>query len=132
MKDCMESVAAYFKGNRSYLGNSIFEYALYKNWQELEHLKEFIDGLPDGSFDKPKLASQRKKALFNKIDEVVLKVAAGNYTDAISKLFHDIRAKMDGDSTAQDWIIDSVTQFKLCVIIDHIIESITILREESG
>jgi hypothetical protein len=99
---------------------------------ELEHLKEFIDGLPGDSFDKPKLASQRKNALFNKIDEVILKVEAGNYTDAVNKLFHDIRAKMDGDSTAQDWIIDPTAQFSLCIIIDHIISNIEILQEKSG
>jgi hypothetical protein len=99
---------------------------------ELEHLKEFIDGLPDEAFDKPKLASQRKNALFSKIDEVILKVEADNYTDAINKLFHDIRAKMDADSTAQDWIIDPETQIKLCVIIDHIISNIKTLQEETG
>jgi len=96
---------------------------------DLEHLKEFINGLPANSFDKPKLASQRKNALFNKIDEVILKVEAGNYTDAINKLFHDIRAKMDGNSTAKDWITDPQTQVRLCVIIDHIISSIETLQQ---
>jgi len=97
---------------------------------DLEHLKEFIGGLPDESFDKPKLESQRKNALFNKIDEVILKVEAGNCTDAINKLFHDIRAKMDGDSTAQDWIINPEMQSDLCVIIDHIISSIETLQPQ--
>ena len=67
--------------------------------------------------------------MFNKIDEVILKIQAGNYTDAINKLFHDIRAKMDGDSTAEDWIIDPEVQFALCVIIDHIISNTEILQE---
>ena len=97
---------------------------------ELEHLKKFFDGLSNDSFDKPKLVSQRKNALFNKIDEVILKVEAGNYTDAIGKLFHDIRAKVDGDSTAQDWIVDPEAQTSLCVIIDHIISSIEALQQE--
>jgi len=97
---------------------------------ELEHLKEFIDELPDDSFNIPELANQRKKALFNKIDEVILKVEAGNYTDVINKLFHDIRAKMDGDSTARDWIVDPEMQTSLCVIIDHIISSIETLQPQ--
>ena len=96
---------------------------------ELEHPKEFIDGLPDDAFDQSiRRASHLKKALFNKIDEVILKVEAGNYTDAVNKLFHDIRAKMDGDSTPKDWIIDPQTQSDLCVIIDHIISSIETLQ----
>jgi len=97
---------------------------------ELGRLEELIGGLPDDSFDKRKLASQRKNALFNKIDDVIWKVEAGNYTDAINKLFHDIRAKMDGDSTAEDWITDPETQSSLCVIIDHIISSIETLQQE--
>jgi len=97
---------------------------------ELEHLKEFIDGLPDDAFTRPRLASQIKNALFNKIEEVILKVEAGNYTDAINKLFHDIRAKMDEDSTVEDWVIDPETQFEICVIIDHIISSIETLQQE--
>lgn len=97
---------------------------------ELEHLKDFIEGLPDDVFDKTKLASQRKNALFNKIGEVILKAEAANYTDAINELFHDIRAKMDGDSTAEDWIMASDTQPSLCVIIDHIISSIETLQQD--
>jgi outer membrane protein assembly factor BamB len=96
---------------------------------ELEHLKAFIMQLPDDVFDQSiRRASQLKKALSNKIDEVIEKVKAGNYTDAINKLLHDIRAKMDGDSTTQDWIIDTITQFRLCVIIDHIIANIKELQ----
>jgi len=98
---------------------------------ELRHLKEFIDPLPPENFKYPKLARYLKKALSNKIDEVILKVEAGNYTDAINKLLYDIRAKMDGDSTAEDWIKDPTTQLKFCLIIDHIIESIKILQENN-
>lgn len=99
---------------------------------ELGYLNEFIDGLTADSFDKPNLASQRKNVLFNKIDEVILKVEAGNYTDAINKLLHDIRAKMDGDRTAMDWITDPMAQFKLCIIIDYIISNIQTLQKETG
>jgi outer membrane protein assembly factor BamB len=96
---------------------------------ELMHFKHFIMRLSEDVFDQPELSQQRKRTLCNKIDEVIEKIRAGNYTDAINKLFYDIRAKMDGDSTAEDWIIDPVTQFRLCVIIDHIILSIETLRE---
>jgi parallel beta-helix repeat protein len=94
---------------------------------ELEYLKNYIINLPSEEFvNNP---DKRKKALGNKIDEVILKIEAGNYTDAINKLLYDIRTKMDGDSTAEDWIIDPITQFNLCVTIDHIIENIKILQE---
>lgn len=99
---------------------------------ELEHFKEFVTGLPDDVFDKPQLSEQRKRALCNKIDEVIEKVKVGNYTNAVNKLLYDIRAKMDGDSTAEDWITDQITQFKLCIIIDHIILSIELLKKECG
>lgn len=97
---------------------------------ELEHFKEFFDGLPDDCFDQSiRRASHLKKALFSKIDEVILKVDVDNYTDAINKLFRDIRAKMDGDSTAEDWIVDPETRSDLCVIIDHIISNIETLQQ---
>jgi Tol biopolymer transport system component len=99
---------------------------------ELGHLKDFINGLPASVFDNFRLVSQRKGALFAKIDEVILKIEAGNYTDAINKLSRDIRAKMDGDPTARDWITDPTAQFKLCVMIDHIISNIQTLQEETG
>lgn len=94
---------------------------------ELEHLKEFIEELSHDSFNKPQLGGQRRDTLFNKIDEVILKIEVGNYTDAVDKLFHDIRAKMDGDSAAEDWIIFQTTD--LCIIIDHIISSIETLQQ---
>jgi len=100
--------------------------------KELQHLSALIGELPANCFDKPSLASLRKNALFAKIYEVILKVEAGNYTDAINKLSHDIRTKMDGDRTAMDWITDPTTQFKLCTIIDHIISNIQTLQEETG
>lgn len=95
---------------------------------ELEHLKEFIIALSPNDFRYPKLEKNYKIALSCKINEVILKVAAGNYTDAINKLLRDIRAKVDGDFTAEDWIINPATQLKLCVIIDHIISNIETLR----
>ena len=94
---------------------------------ELDCFKQFIGGLPDDSFDQSiRLADHLKKALFSKIDEIILKVEAGNYTDAVNKLLQDIRAKMDGDPTPDDWIICRTTE--LCVIIDHIISSIETLQ----
>jgi len=97
---------------------------------ELGYFKDYILGLPAEVF-KGK-ADNRKNALSNKIDEVILKVEASQYVDATNKLLHDIRAKMDDDSTAEDWIIDPATQLDLCVIIDHIILNIEMLQEENG
>jgi len=99
---------------------------------ELNQLKIFLNGLPSSVFDERIMsASKMKKVLSSKIDEIIVKVQVGNYTQAIDKLRYDIRAKMDGDSTARDWIIDPATQFKLCIIIDHIIESIRIPQENN-
>jgi len=99
---------------------------------ELKQLKTLIDSLPRSVFnEKIMSASKMEKVLSSKIDEIIMKVEAGNYSQAIDKLRYDIRAKMDGDSTATDWIIDPTTQYKLCIIIDHIIESIKILQENS-
>jgi len=97
---------------------------------DLKQLKTLINSLPSKVFnEKIMSASKMKKILSSKIDEIILKVEAGDYAQAIDKLRNDIRAKMDGDSTAQDWIIDPTTQFKLCLIIGHIIESINILQD---
>ena len=121
---------------------AIYEYTLNISGQtlsakpnstdDLKQLKTLINSLLSSVFDdRIMIASNLKKALLNKINEVILKVEAGNYTDAINKLLYDIRAKMDGDSTAKDWITDQTTQLKLCIIIDHIIESIKILQENN-
>jgi len=97
---------------------------------ELEHLKEFIDEIPDDCLDQTtRRADHLKKALLTKIDEVILKVEAGNYTDAVNKLSYDIRAKVDGDCTAVDWIVDPEKQHSLCTIIEHIISSIEVLQQ---
>lgn len=101
----------------------------YDPVRELENFKEFVNSLPEDAFDNPELANRRKNALQRKIDEIILKVEAGDYTDAINKLFHDIRAKMDGDSTPADWIVDADMPSSLCVIIDHIISSIETLQQ---
>lgn len=93
---------------------------------ELEHFKDNILELSPEIFTSN--ADNKKKVLSNKIDEVIQSVEVGSYAEAVNKLLHDIRAKMDGDSTAQDWIKDPAAQFKLCVIIDHVIEGIRKLQ----
>jgi len=92
---------------------------------ELGHLKKFIDEIPDDCFDQTtRRADHLKKALLTKINEVILKVEAGNYPAPVNKLSYGVRAKMDGDSTPVDWIVDPEKQYSLCTIIDHIISSI--------
>jgi subtilisin family serine protease/mannose/cellobiose epimerase-like protein (N-acyl-D-glucosamine 2-epimerase family) len=94
--------------------------------RELESLKEFINQLPSSAFTNN--AEQRKIALRNKINEVIEKIQVEEYQDAINKLIHDVRAKMDGDTTAEDWIIDPEVQILLCIWIDQIVEDIKELQ----
>jgi len=93
---------------------------------ELSILKLTIKGLPNFVFRQPKISANLKRALINKIGDVIAKINAGNYTDAINKLKFDIRAHMDGDSTAEDWIIEPLTQHRFIAMIDNIIKNIPI------
>lgn len=94
---------------------------------ELLVLKSTIMGLPDFVFRQPKLATKMKAALSHKIGEVIIKIQTGNYNDAINKLKFDIRAHMDGDSTAMDWITEPLTRHRLLKMIDNIIKNIPII-----
>jgi len=99
---------------------------------ELYDLKGLINSMPSNVFDNPKLADQRKNTLSSKIDEVILKVQAANCIDAINKLLNDIRKKVDGNPTPPDWIVKPEIQYKLRLIIDHIVSSIQTLQEISA
>lgn len=91
---------------------------------ELEYLKDFIDGIPNDCFVESERATHLKIALFNKVDEVALKVENNDYVGSLNKLLFDIGTKVDGDTTARDWVIDLEAQSDLCAIIDHIIFNI--------
>ena len=58
------------------------------------------------------------------MDVISKKIAADKTDSALSKLLHDIRAKMSGDSDGHpenDWIIDPSAQEALCMMIDDLI-----------
>ncbi len=82
-------------------------------------IDSYIQDLPDTCFkNNPK---QRKNALHNKLMEVQDLIDAGYYQEAIDKLTHDIREKVDGKGK-NDWIICSYAQEELIVMIDSLIE----------
>jgi len=94
-----------------------FEYVTlqYLISSSLRGLKNYIVALPSDAFDKkqPITIPNMKKALSNKIDAVIAMINEGSYVEAIDKLRYDIIAKMDGDSTAVDWIVDPRVQMDL-------------------
>lgn len=91
-------------------------------------LSEHIQFLPSDAFHhSADTTEQRKNALYEKLitnddgDAVLQLIAASKYQDAINKLQNDIRAKMDGDSTAKDWITNPEAQQELCSMIDSLV-----------
>lgn len=76
----------------------------------IDNIDNIISDILDlGNQDVQHPARQRKNALNNKLDEVISLVENGEYQDAINKLLHDIRAKMDGHKNdgnpRNDWIV---------------------------
>ena len=90
--------------------------------EALTTLDAYIQDLPDAAFKGP--ASQRKNAFSQKLAEVSALIAAGKMPEAIDKLQHDIRAKMDGSvggNPKNDWITDPEAQSYLTIRIDALI-----------
>ena len=88
----------------------------------VEEIDALIQDLPNGAFKNN--PDQQKNALSEKLDEVAAMIDAEEYQEAINKLTHDIRAKVDGcvdGNPANDWIIDPVAQADLCQMIDDLI-----------
>jgi hypothetical protein len=75
----------------------------------------YIRGLPDECLKNN--ADQRKDVLYNKLMQVQSLIDAGNYQEAIDKLIHDIRPKMDGEGK-NDWITCPDARDKLIAMID--------------
>jgi parallel beta-helix repeat protein len=70
---------------------------------------------------------QRQNALHNKLGDVLELVETNEHQEAIDKLIHDIRVKMDGsvDGKANnDWITDPAAQEDLCEMIDELIANL--------
>jgi len=79
-------------------------------------MDDYIIALPDEAYWKN--PDQRGNTLSNKLDEITIMIDAGEYQDAIDKLQNDLRPKMDGNPSPEDWIIDSTVQVVLCRMID--------------
>lgn len=97
---------------------------IYTPSESLENLKAIIKNLNDYAFTVNRNIDAMKKALLNKIDEVILKINSENYHEAIQKLSKDIKSKIDGNPKNKDWIIDNYTQISICQMIDNIINQI--------
>lgn len=98
-----------------------------------EVINSIIQSLQDNAFQSQ--ADNRKAALADKLlsdggNSVQELIDTGLYQDAIDKLNHDIRAKMDGTlggNPSNDWITDSQAQADLNAMIDSLIEYIQAL-----
>lgn len=82
-------------------------------------IENYIQGLPDPCFKNN--PDQRKNALHNKLVEVQALIDAGAYQEAIDKLTHDIRPKVDGEGN-NDWITCPEAQEDLVAMIDALIK----------
>ena len=76
-----------------------------------------------------------KNALLNKIDAALKMIEKGNYTGALSKLEHDILAKMDGcgkmgKPDKNDWIITCEAQSEIYPLVIETIEHVKGLMGE--
>ncbi len=92
----------------------------------IESLDQAIQNLPDESFTKPKVADARKKAFHNKLQAVTAMILADEFQDAIDKLTHDIRTKMDGSvggNPKNDWIVPEA-QTELIEILDNFVATL--------
>jgi len=92
----------------------------------VESLDQAIQNLSDESFTKPKVADARKKAFHNKLQAVTAMILADEFLDAIDKLTHDIRTKMDGSvggNPKNDWI-DPEAQAELIEILDNFVATL--------
>ena len=92
----------------------------------VESLDQAIQNLSDESFTKPKVADARKKAFHNKLQAVTAMILADEFLDAIDKLTHDIRTKMDGSvggNLKNDWI-DPEAQAELIEILDNFVATL--------
>ena len=77
-----------------------------------------------------------KNALLNKIDAVLEMIEEGNYTGALSKLEHDILAKMNGcvkrgEPDKNDWIITCEEQSRVYPLVVETIEYVKSFMEQS-
>ena len=108
----------------SYLEDPLF-------WS-LNDLREYFadqNRLPDDAIDGK--AEKRRKTLLNKISAVLALIGSGEWEEAIDKLQHDLRAKMDGcspEADKNDWIINCTHQYELRIRIDSVVALLEIYQ----
>jgi acetyl esterase/lipase len=96
---------------------------------ELEQLASYTASLPAIFFRPAGMSgSERGRTLAAKLAEVIRLVEAGLVEEALDKLRYDIRAKVDGGTPAQDWVVDPAIRSRLCGLIDHIAEGLEDLQ----
>jgi hypothetical protein len=101
--------------------NQTMQIEVVDEFGALQDLDDYIQNLSDDAFKGN--PNQRKKALGNKIDAVRHMLEIYEYQEAIDKLHNDIRAKADGfidGNPKNDWIINPIAQFHICMKIDDI------------
>jgi len=87
----------------------------------VQPLNEYIQGLPDGAFDKQ--PANRRSWFDRRLDLAAEAILAGHYPAAIAEL-QGVRSKADGSvdgNDHDDWIIDSEAQQEICAMIDALI-----------
>ena len=90
--------------------------------EAIDFIDHYIRQLPATSFKGP--ADQRKHALSNKLQATKAMLGGGNPAAAVNKLYHDVRASMDGavgGNPGNDWIVEPGAQEELCFMIDELI-----------
>jgi PKD repeat protein len=106
-------------------GSAEYELTILSGIEATQAIDEIIQNLSNDAFKNN--ARQRKNALSQKLSKVGHLITDGNYAEAINKLQHDIRSKMDGfidGKSKNDWIIDDVAQQALTAKIDLLIDYI--------
>jgi hypothetical protein len=86
-----------------------------------EIINAYIQGLPKECFKNNSESS--KIAFANKMDVVCKMIAADKIDQSLSKLLHDLRSKVSGNSDGKpqnDWITDPSAQEDLCMMIDDL------------
>jgi hypothetical protein len=86
-----------------------------------EIINAYIQGLPKECFKNNSESS--KIAFANKMDVVCKMIAADKIDQSLSKLLHDLRSKVSGNSDGKpqnDWVTDPGAQEDLCMMIDDL------------
>ena len=106
-----------------------FEVTVNSAAETVELLDEYIQSLPDSDFGKnPSIASQMKNALHYMLLDIILKIEGEEYNGAIQDLMNNVKEKMDGlpEGKNKDWISDPAAQANLCMMIDDIVEYLSL------